>query len=86
MVNPPSAYKQLSSNSSLAARNRRAEPKTFVYTRVANFGDFFPKKQILGILLKNVPDIFQTNICTFKGIVSPDWTGLQMISLDRFEV
>jgi hypothetical protein len=22
----------------------------------------------------------------FKGIVSPDWKGLQMISLDRFEV
>jgi hypothetical protein len=21
-----------------------------------------------------------------KGIVSPDWTGLQMVSLDRFEV
>jgi hypothetical protein len=22
----------------------------------------------------------------FKGIVSPDWKGLQMVSLDRFEV
>jgi hypothetical protein len=25
----------------------------------------------------------ETNI---KGIVSPDWKGLQMVSLDRFEV
>jgi hypothetical protein len=24
--------------------------------------------------------------CPFKGIVSPDWKGLQMVSLDRFEV
>jgi hypothetical protein len=23
---------------------------------------------------------------SFKGIVSPDWKGLQMVSLDRFEV
>jgi hypothetical protein len=23
---------------------------------------------------------------TLKGIVSPDWKGLQMVSLDRFEV
>jgi hypothetical protein len=26
------------------------------------------------------------NRAAFKGIVSPDWKGLQMISLDRFEV
>jgi hypothetical protein len=25
-------------------------------------------------------------IILFKGIVSPDWKGLQMVSLDRFEV
>jgi hypothetical protein len=25
-------------------------------------------------------------IVYFKGIVSPDWKGLQMVSLDRFEV
>jgi hypothetical protein len=25
-------------------------------------------------------------ITHFKGIVSPDWKGLQMVSLDRFEV
>jgi hypothetical protein len=24
--------------------------------------------------------------CKLKGIVSPDWKGLQMVSLDRFEV
>jgi hypothetical protein len=24
--------------------------------------------------------------CSVKGIVSPDWKGLQMVSLDRFEV
>jgi hypothetical protein len=35
-------------------RNRRAMPKTFVYTRVANLGDFSPKKANLGSLLKNV--------------------------------
>jgi hypothetical protein len=34
-------------------RNRQAGTKTFVYTRVANFGDFSPKKANLGILLKN---------------------------------
>jgi hypothetical protein len=28
----------------------------------------------------------RTGIALFKGIVSPDWKGLQMISLDRFEV
>jgi hypothetical protein len=48
--NPPSAYKQLSSNSSRTGKNRRAGPKIFIfiYIRVANFGDFSPKKQILG--------------------------------------
>jgi hypothetical protein len=25
-------------------------------------------------------------MATLKGIVSPDWKGLQMVSLDRFEV
>jgi hypothetical protein len=40
-------------------RNRQAASKTFVYTRVANLGDFSPKKANLGILLKNVPGIFR---------------------------
>jgi hypothetical protein len=25
-------------------------------------------------------------VIIFKGIVSPDWKGLQMVSFDRFEV
>jgi hypothetical protein len=40
--NPPSAYKQLSSNSSRTGKNRRARPKIFVFIRVANLGDFSP--------------------------------------------
>jgi hypothetical protein len=44
--NLPSASKQLSSNSSRTGKNRRAKPKIFVYIRVANFGDFSPKKSI----------------------------------------
>jgi hypothetical protein len=40
-------------------RNHRAGPKTFVYTRVANLGDFSPKKGNLGIVLKNVLGIFR---------------------------
>jgi hypothetical protein len=48
--NPPSAYKQLSFNSSRTGKNRRAGPKIFDYIRVANLGDFSPKKQILGFL------------------------------------
>jgi hypothetical protein len=47
--NPPSVYKQLSSNISPSGKNRRAGPKIFVYIRVANLGDFSPKKQILEI-------------------------------------
>jgi hypothetical protein len=46
--NPPSAYKQLSSNSSSTGKNRQAGSKIFVYIRVADVGDFSPKKQILG--------------------------------------
>jgi hypothetical protein len=42
--NPPSAYKHLFSKSSRTVRNRGAQPKTFVYTRVANLGDFSPTK------------------------------------------
>jgi hypothetical protein len=38
--NPPTAYQHLSSKSSRRVRNRRAGPKTFVYTRVANLGNF----------------------------------------------
>jgi hypothetical protein len=40
-----------------------------------------------------VPDLYDIFLCdlavlqkTFKGIVSPDWKGLHMFSLDRFEV
>jgi hypothetical protein len=32
-------------------KNRRAGPKIFVYSRVANLGDFLPKKGNLGIVL-----------------------------------
>jgi hypothetical protein len=56
--NPPSAYKQLSSNSSCTGKNCRHGPKTFVYNRVANLGDFSSKKEIWGFLLKNVLGIF----------------------------
>jgi hypothetical protein len=42
--NPPSAYQQLSSNSSRTGKNHRDGPKIFVYIRVANLGDFSPKK------------------------------------------
>jgi hypothetical protein len=34
--------------------------------------------------IKNSPS--DINTIPLKGIVSPDWKGLQMISLDRFEV
>jgi hypothetical protein len=64
--NPPSAYKQLSSNNSRTGNNRRAGPKIFVYVRVANLGDFSPKKANFGILLKTAQGIFETNIWTFK--------------------
>jgi hypothetical protein len=37
--------------------------------------------------------VFSSEMCVYckksehvKGIVSPDWKGLQMVSLDRFEV
>jgi hypothetical protein len=52
--NPPTAYQHLTSKSSRTVRNRQAGPKTFVYTKAANLGDFSPKKANLGILLKNV--------------------------------
>jgi hypothetical protein len=29
---------------------------------------------------------YTSDTSCFKGIVSPDWKGLQMVSLDRFEV
>jgi hypothetical protein len=45
MGNPTSAYRQFSSNSSRTGKNRRAGPKTFVYT---NLGDFSSKKANLG--------------------------------------
>jgi hypothetical protein len=50
--NPPTAYKHLSSKSSRMVRNRRAGPKTLVYTRVAILGDFSPKKLIWGFFWK----------------------------------
>jgi hypothetical protein len=40
---------------------------------------------ILFILLKLFSNLLE-NFQLLKGIVSPDWKGLQMISLDRFEV
>jgi hypothetical protein len=46
--NPPTAYQHLSSKSSRTVKNRRARPKTFVYTRVAYLGDFSPKKSKFG--------------------------------------
>jgi hypothetical protein len=55
--NPPSACKQLSSNSSRTGKNRRAGPKIFVYIRVANLGDFSHKKANFRILLKNAQGI-----------------------------
>jgi hypothetical protein len=45
---PQTAYKHLSSKSSSTVRNHRAGPTTFVYTRVANLGDFSPNKANLG--------------------------------------
>jgi hypothetical protein len=41
--NLPTAYKQLSSNSSRTGKNRRAGQKIFVYIRIANLGNFPPK-------------------------------------------
>jgi hypothetical protein len=66
MDNPPSAYKQLSSNCSRMGKNCRAGPKIFVYIKVANLGDFSPRKANFWILLKNAQGIFKTNIWTFK--------------------
>jgi hypothetical protein len=40
---------------------------------------YVPKFYLINILIAYVWLIL-------KGIVSPDWKGLQMISLDRFEV
>jgi hypothetical protein len=51
MGNPPLAYKQLSSNSSRTVKNLRAGPKTFVYTRVSNLGDF-PLENQRGIIFE----------------------------------
>jgi hypothetical protein len=59
MGNLPSAYKQLSSNSSHTGKNFRAGPMTFVYSRVSNLEDFSSKKSKLGILLRNFPGIFR---------------------------
>jgi hypothetical protein len=30
--------------------------------------------------------LIEQQLTILKGIVSPDWKGLQMVSLDRFEV
>jgi hypothetical protein len=45
-VNPPSAYQQVSSNSSRTRKNRRARPKrpVFVYIKVDTLEDFSPLK------------------------------------------
>jgi hypothetical protein len=49
----------------------------------------------IGTLINTVILVFYCAVCqkykrknskTIKGIVSPDWKGLQMVSLDRFEV
>jgi hypothetical protein len=55
--NLPTAYKQLSSKSSRAGKNRLARPKIFVYIRVANLGYFYPKKADFDFFL-NVQGIF----------------------------
>jgi hypothetical protein len=60
MGNPLTAYKHFSSNSSRTARNRRAGPKTFVYTRVASLGDFPLNCKFWGFFVKNVLGIFWT--------------------------
>jgi hypothetical protein len=40
-----------------------------------------------GVANRNTSKTIQTLMSSFiKGIVSPDWKGLQMVSLDRFEV
>jgi hypothetical protein len=39
-------------------RGKNAGPKIFVYIRVANLGDFSPKKANFGNLLKNSQGIF----------------------------
>jgi hypothetical protein len=52
MGNPPTAYQHLSLASFRKGKNPWAGPKLFVYIRVANSGDFSPKKQILGFLSK----------------------------------
>jgi hypothetical protein len=36
--------------------------------------------------IRSHPEVTPQSLNIFKGIVSPDWKGLQMISLDRFEV
>jgi hypothetical protein len=64
--NPPSPYKQLSSNSSRTGKNRGAGPKIFVYIRVANLEEFSPKKANFGILLKNDQGIFRPIFGLFK--------------------
>jgi hypothetical protein len=52
-----------------------------------------PSKLTSEIVLKSsgskAPKILEFKILgqvSIKGIVSPDWKGLQMVSLDRFEV
>jgi hypothetical protein len=62
--NPPSAYKQLSSNSSLTGKNRRAQD--ICLYQGCQLRGFSPKKANFGILLKNVQGIFYTNIWLLK--------------------
>jgi hypothetical protein len=57
--NLPTAYKQLSSNSSRTGKNHRTGPKIFFYIRVANLGDFSPKKTNFRVFYKNVQGIFR---------------------------
>jgi hypothetical protein len=55
---------------------------------------FIKKKYISSLPPLMNKDLFTLSACyvktllviCIKGIVSPDWKGLQMISLDRFEV
>jgi hypothetical protein len=47
--------------------------------------DFFGQVRISQILYSTVLYTVGKEII-IKGIVSPDWKGLQMVSLDRFEV
>jgi hypothetical protein len=47
--------------------------------------DFFPLMSVITFTIDSFNDLNHVKH-EVKGIVSPDWKGLQMVSLDRFEV